>query len=66
MVKKVGFRVELWETEMPVDVALSNDEWQWMSVFWFSFLILDSARKVSISFLLIKYTRVVCLNINLS
>lgn len=54
--KKAEFsvHVESWEAKMPVDVALSNNGWQWPCLFLFSFL-LDSAKKVSISFLLIGY-----------
>lgn len=54
--KKAEFsvNVESWEAKMPVDVALSNNGGPWLCLFLFSFL-LDSAKIVSISFLLIGY-----------
>jgi len=55
--KKAEFSVEVesWEAEMLVDVALGNDEWQWLTLFLSSFLLLVSAIKVSVSFPLIEY-----------
>lgn len=57
--KKAEFtaKVACWEAKMPVDLALRNNGWWWLSPSWFSFLLLDPAEKVPFFFffLLIEY-----------